>query len=69
MPDPTLGVAHLLIYPQEDSAAHANRVNWWLLPEEDERQAIARHHEALLMHPYPEEDFPDMFTEGRKRLQ
>jgi hypothetical protein len=55
---------HLTNCPQEDEAASAAWVNWWL--SDQQRQAIA-HHEAPTQPQNPDE-VPDMFDEGRKRL-
>ncbi len=66
---PTIDVQHMPIYPQEDSAAQAARVNWWL--PEDQRQAIAHHQQPAQPQPQqPQaEQYPDMFEEGRRRLE
>jgi len=58
-------VQHMPVYPQEDSAAQAARVNWWL-PDE-QRQALAENRAAPPPRK-PVDDIPDMFDEGRQRL-
>lgn len=64
---PAIDVQHMPIYPQEDSAAQAARVNWWL--PDDQRQAIAHHQQPAQQQQAPAEQYPDMFEEGRKRLE
>ncbi len=56
-------LSSLPLYPQEDSAAEASRLNWWL--PDDQRQALQQ---GQAPPPNPPDVPPDMYEEGRKRL-
>jgi hypothetical protein len=61
---PAIDIDHLSLYPREDPATQEARVNWWAT--DDQRQAIAQHQNRP---PEPTYDVPDMYAEGRKRLE
>jgi hypothetical protein len=48
------------VFPQEDQATYNNRVNWWL-PENRRQEGIHGSQKG--------DDVPDMFEEGRQRLE
>lgn len=52
------------LYPREDEQQEAERLNWWMPEEERHKTAhLPGEHEVK-----PPDDIPDMYEEGRKRL-
>ncbi|HSW79921.1 MAG TPA: ricin-type beta-trefoil lectin domain protein [Candidatus Saccharimonadales bacterium] len=64
--DPDIGLSeNAPVYPREDSEHESERLNWWM-PEEQRHQA-AQNPQTQKQHK-PEDDIPDMYEQGRKRL-
>ena len=56
------GASDAQVFPREDTAHEASRLNWWLPDEQRQQAANLQRHKA-------DDDAPDMYEEGRKRLE